>query len=44
MDKRKTPSDKNTMSAKKEQLIITLEQQFYVTEHHECGHSNSKIG
>jgi hypothetical protein len=32
MDKRKIPSDKNTMSAKKKRLVITLEQKFDVIE------------
>jgi hypothetical protein len=42
MDKRKLPSDKNTMNPKKKRLIITLEQKFDVIERHECGHSKEK--
>jgi hypothetical protein len=44
MDKRTFPSDKNTTRVKKKRLVITLEQNFDVTERHERGHSNSTIG
>jgi hypothetical protein len=43
MDKRKIPSDKNTVNPEKKRLIITLEQKFDVIERHVCGHSNSKL-
>jgi hypothetical protein len=41
VDKRYIHSDETSTSAEKKRLVITLEQQFVVTE---CGDSNCQIG